>query len=178
MQQDTTPAGSIIGLSASALAEGIRTGKFSATEVTDAHIERIEAVNPRLNAVVIPMFDEARAQASAADEALRQGTEVGPLHGVPVTIKEQYRVAGTQTTLGATKQIGNVYDDEGPLVTKLRTAGAIVLGKTNIIQTLAGWESDNPVYGRSNNPWNLDRSPGGSSGGKRQSSLLGAPQLD
>ncbi len=85
---------------------------------------------------------------------------------MPVTIKEQYRVAGTQTTLGASKQVGNVYHDEGPLVTALRDAGAIVLGKTNIIQTLAGWESDNPVYGRTNNPWNLDRTPGGSSGGE------------
>ncbi|MGI9610388.1 MAG: amidase [Acidimicrobiia bacterium] len=166
MQQDTTSATSIIGLSASALAERIRAGELSAAEVTNAHIRRIEEVNPRLNAVVIPLFDEARAQASGADEALRRGEEIGPLHGVPVTIKEQYRVAGTQTTLGATKQIGNVYDDQGPLVTKLRTAGAIVLGKTNIIQTLAGWESDNPVYGRSSNPWNLDRSPGGSSGGE------------
>jgi fatty acid amide hydrolase len=166
MHQDTTPAESITGLGALELAERIRVGELSAIEVTDAHIRRIEAVNPQLNAVVIPLFDEARAQASAADDALRRGDNVGPLHGVPVTIKEQYRVAGTQTTLGATKHIGNVYDDEGPLVTKLRSAGAIVLGKTNIIQTLAGWESDNPVYGRSSNPWDLGRSPGGSSGGE------------
>jgi fatty acid amide hydrolase len=112
------------------------------------------------------LFDEARAQAVEADEARSRGEPLGPLHGVPVTIKEQYRVAGTQTTLGATNQIGNVYHDEGPLVTKLRQAGDIILGKTNIIQTLAGWESDNRVYGRSNNPWNLDRTPGGSSGGE------------
>lgn len=166
MSDDVTNSDPIIGSSASDLAERIRAGDLSAVDVVEAHIERIEEVNPALNAVVITLFDEARAQASAADHALRRGDAVGPLHGVPVTIKEQYRVAGTQTTLGASKQIGNVYQDEGPLVTKLREAGAIVLGKTNIIQTLAGWESDNPVYGRTNNPWNLDRSPGGSSGGE------------
>jgi len=166
MQQDGTSAGSTIRFSASELAERIRERQVSVVDVVEAHIGRIETVNPQLNAVVIPLFDEARAQAAAADDALRRGEEVGLLHGVPVTIKEQYRVAGTQTTLGASKQIGNVYEDEGPLVTKLREAGAIILGKTNIIQTLAGWESDNPVYGRSNNPWNLDRSPGGSSGGE------------
>lgn len=156
----------IIGSSASDVAERIRIRELSVVDVVEAHIERIEEVNPALNAVVITLFDEARAQAITADQALRRGDAVGPLHGVPVTIKEQFRVAGTQTTLGASKQIGNVYQDEGPLVTKLRAAGAIILGKTNIIQTLAGWESDNPVYGRTNNPWNLDRSPGGSSGGE------------
>ena len=166
MQQDGTPTESIVRLSASELAERIRERRVSVVDVVEAHIGRIETVNPQLNAVVITLFDEARAQAAAADDALHREEKVGPLHGVPVTIKEQYRVAGTQTTLGASKQIGNVYHDEGPLVTRLRDAGAIILGKTNIIQTLAGWESDNPVYGRSNNPWNLDRSPGGSSGGE------------
>jgi fatty acid amide hydrolase len=156
----------IIGLDASELAMRIRSGDLSAVDVTEAHIARIEETNAELNAVVIPLFDEARSRAAAADEELRRGEEVGPLHGVPITIKEQFRVAGTQTTLGASKKIGNVSHDEGPLVTKLREAGAIILGKTNIIQTLAGWESDNPVYGRSNNPWNLDRTPGGSSGGE------------
>ena len=135
----------IIRLDASELARRIRGRDLSAAEVTEAHIGRIEDVNPQLNAVVIPLFDEAREQAAAADQALQRGERVGPLHGVPITIKEQYRVAGTQTTLGASKKIGNTYHDEGPLVTRLREAGAIILGKTNIIQTLAGWESDNPV---------------------------------
>ena len=145
-------------LGASEQAERIRAGELSARDVTAAHISRIESVNGQLNAVVIPLFEEALEQAAAADDALQRGDAVGPLHGVPVTIKEQYRVAGTQTTLGASAQIGNVSHDEGPLVTKLRDSGAIILGKTNIIQSLAGWESDNP--------WNLDRTPGGSSGGE------------
>jgi len=152
--------------SASELAEQLREGELSAHEVIEAHIRRIEKVNPQLNAVVIPLFEQARTQAEEADQKRGRGESLGPLHGVPVTIKEQYRVAGTQTTLGATSKIGNVYNDEGPLVTALRDAGAIILGKTNIIQTLAGWESDNRVYGRSNNPWNLERTPGGSSGGE------------
>ena len=153
-------------LSAVEIAEKVRAGEVSAVEVTEAHIQRIEEVNPKLNAVVIPLFDQARDQAREADAKQARGEPLGRLHGVPVTIKEQYMVAGTQTTLGATNKIGNIYHDEGPLVTKLREEGAIILGKTNIIQTLAGLESDNRVYGRSNNPWNLDRTPGGSSGGE------------
>jgi fatty acid amide hydrolase len=158
--------GTITNLSALELAKKMKAGELSVLEVTEAHIQRIEAVNPHLNAVVIPLFDQACTQAKEADKKRARGDPLGPLHGVPVTIKEQYRVAGTQTTLGATNKIGNVYHDEGPLVTKLRQAGAIILGKTNIIQTLAGPESVNRVYGRSNNPWNLERTPGGSSGGE------------
>lgn len=153
-------------LSASELALKTKAGELSAVEVTEAHIRRIETVNPVLNAVVIDLFDQARAQAREADKTRSRGDPLGALHGVPVTIKEQYRVKGTQTTLGATSKIGHIAQSEGPLVRKLRDAGAIILGKTNIIQTLAGWECDNRVYGRSNNPFDSDRSPGGSSGGE------------
>ncbi|MFQ5433680.1 MAG: amidase family protein, partial [Anaerolineae bacterium] len=166
LQEMKDTAVSLTQLSASELATGIREGRFSALEVVEAHIRRIEAVNGDLNAVVIPLFEQARQEAQAADEARRRGEPLGRLHGVPVTIKEQYRVAGTQTTLGATNKIGNIYHDEGPLVTKLRAEGAIILGKTNIIQTLAGLECDNRVYGRSQNPYNHARTPGGSSGGE------------
>ena len=122
----------IIRLSAVEMAQQIKSGKLSAQEVVEAHIQRIEAVNPQLNAVVIPLFEEALAQAVAADEAQQRGEPLGPLHGVPVTIKEQHRVGGTQTTLGATHQIGKVYNSEGPLVRKLRQAGAIILGLANL----------------------------------------------
>lgn len=164
-RNNTRSPGDTIHLSASEVAGALKAGDLSAEEVVDAQIGHIQNVNPALNAVVIPLFDEARAQARMADEARARGEPLGALHGVPVTIKEQYKVRGTQTTLGATNKIGNVYDDEGPLVTKLRAEGAIILGKTNIVQTLLGHESDNRVYGRSNNPWDLERSPGGSSGG-------------
>jgi fatty acid amide hydrolase len=156
----------ITDLSASELVEKITAGELSVQEVTEAHIQHIERVNGKLNAVVIPLFDEARAQAKGADQKRNRGEPVGPLHGVPMTIKEQYQVAGTQTTVGLTKEVGKKYNSDGPLVAKLRQAGGIILGKTNVMQTLAGWESDNPVYGRTNNPWDLDRTPGGSSGGE------------
>jgi len=163
---EKTQVGEITTLSAVELAAGVREGRFSVGEVVDAHIRRIEQVNGDLNAVIIPLFDEARAAAAEADAKQARGEPLGRLHGVPVTIKEQYRVAGTQVTLGALNKVGNIYNEEGPLVTKMREEGAIILGKTNIIQTLSNFESDNRVYGRSNNPWNLDRSPGGSSGGE------------
>jgi fatty acid amide hydrolase len=153
-------------LSASELAKQIRKGEVSSREVTEAHIRRIEAVDQDLNAVVIPLFDQARVQAEAADKKQGRGEPLGALHGVPVTIKEQFRVKGTDATIGVLSQVGKKYDSEGPLVTKLRKAGAIILGKTNVTQTLAGWESDNRVYGRTNNPWDLTRTPGGSSGGE------------
>ena len=157
---------SILKLSATEMAAAVRQGQLSAVELTEAHIKRIEAINDKLNAVVIPLFEQARQQARAIDEKRKAGEATGALLGVPVTIKEQYMVAGTQTTLGATNKIGNVYHSEGPLVTKFREAGAVILGKTNIVQTLAACESDNRVYGRSNNPWNPERTPGGSSGGE------------
>lgn len=160
------PSNELCKLSASDLAIIIKNGEVSAREVTEAHIQRIEEVNPDLNAVVIPLFEEARLQADQADKKRSRGEILGELHGVPITIKEQFRVAGTETTLGYKKLIGNKYDSEGPLLAKLRAAGAIIMGKTNIIQALTGWESDNPVYGRTNNPWDLERSPGGSSGGE------------
>ncbi|HEX7733466.1 MAG TPA: amidase family protein [Ktedonobacteraceae bacterium] len=131
-----------------------------------AHIRRIEAVNPRLNAVVVSLFEQARAEASRADRLREQGTLLGPLHGVPITLKEQLMVAGTPTTVGILHQQARPMEQEGPLVTRLRQAGAIVLGKTNVAQLLMYHESDNPVYGRTNNPWDLARTPGGSSGGE------------
>ncbi|MFN2199601.1 MAG: amidase [Caldilineaceae bacterium] len=157
---------SLTEMSATELAHLIRSGHVSAREVVDAHIARIEAVDDKLNAVVIRLFDAARAEADEADRRRAQGAELGPLHGVPVTIKEQFRVAGTVTSCGFTDYIHNVCEDEGPLVRSLRQAGAIILGKTNVMQALGGWECDNPVYGRANNPWDLARTPGGSSGGE------------
>jgi fatty acid amide hydrolase len=153
-------------LSASAIAARIRAGELSAQEAVEAHIQRIEAVNPQLNAVVVPLFEQARAEARAADAARARGESLGPLHGVPITIKDQFMVAGTPTTWGLPSQAGHRAEADGPLVGRLRQAGAIVLGKTNVPQLLYYAEADNPVYGRTNNPWNLQRAPGGSSGGE------------
>jgi fatty acid amide hydrolase len=176
-EQERTKQQNLINMSATELAQRIKSGEISAWEVVEAHIHRIEAVNPSLNAVVIPLFEQALAQAKTADEARVHKEPLGPLHGVPITIKEQFYVAGTQTTLGLLNQVGNVANKDGPLVSKLRKAGAIILGKTNIFQMLVGHESDNPVYGRTNNPWDLKRTPGGSSGGEAAIIAAGGSSL-
>jgi fatty acid amide hydrolase len=156
----------ITRLGAGELRDRIASGELSAAEVVEAHIRRIEAVNPRLNAVVVPLFDQARTQAQAADAARQRGEPLGPLHGVPVTIKEMFDVAGTPTTLGLTTRAAVKAAADAAPVARLRQAGAIVLGKTNVPQFGMMYESDNPVYGRTNNPWDLGRAPGGSSGGE------------
>lgn len=155
----------ITSLGASEIAEKIISGAFSAREAVEAHIRRIEAVHHKLNAVVVPLFDQARAEAEAADNARLEGKPAGPLHGVPITIKESFDVAGTATTMGLSERIEHRAKEDGPLVARLRRAGAIILGKCNVPQLLMAPESDNPVYGRTNNPWNTERAPGGSSGG-------------
>ena len=152
-------------MSATEMAREIGRGALAAREAVEAHIGRIVSVNPRLNAVVVPLFDAARAAAAAADAARREGTPLGPLHGVPITIKESFDVAGAPTTIGLSERAGHRATADGPLVARLRSAGAIILGKTNIPQLVMLNEADNPVYGRTNNPWNLARAPGGSSGG-------------
>jgi fatty acid amide hydrolase len=160
------PRTDLFRLSASEMARQIAAGLITSAELIDAHILRIEAVNPRINAVVVPLFAQARAQAAAADEARRRGESLGPLHGVPATIKECFHVAGTPATEGVGRFADEIMSADGPLVERLRRAGAIVLGKTNVPQLMLFHETENPVYGRTNNPWNPQRSPGGSSGGE------------
>jgi fatty acid amide hydrolase len=155
----------IVGSSATEIAHKIAVRELSVSEVVEAHIQRIEEVNPRLNAVIIPLFDQARSQAKAADEARSRGETLGLLHGVPITIKESFDVAGTVSNMGISA-LSQTAKQDAPLVKRLQQAGAIILGKTNVPQLLASNESDNPVYGRTLNPWNPERSPGGSSGGE------------
>ncbi len=151
-------------LSAGELARAIAERRLTARDAVEAHIARIEAVNPTLNAVVVKRYDEARREADAADHALREDRLRGPLHGVPITLKEQFTAAGMPATIGVAGAAND--DEDGPLVARLRAAGAIVLGKTNVPQLLLYNESDNPVYGRTNNPADPARSSGGSSGGE------------
>src|SRR6185295_11701054 len=117
--------------SATELAAGIAEGRFSSVEVVEAHIERIEGTHRALNAVVVPLFDQARAAAAAADLARSQGQPLGPLHGVPITIKECFHIAGTASAIGIERLAGEIFAADGVLVQRLRRAGAIVLGKTN-----------------------------------------------
>ena len=151
---------------ASELARRIADGTISAVDAVEAHIARIERVNPALNAVVVKRYDEARAEAREADRRRAAGEPLGALHGVPVTIKECLDFAGLPSTFGLPSRARHAAEADDPYVARLRAAGAIVLGKTNVAQMLLAVESSNPVYGRTNNPWNLDRAPGGSSGGE------------
>ncbi len=154
-------------MGAAELAQRIAAGEVSSAEVVEAHCRRIEAVNGRLNAMVIPLLDQARREARRVDETRARGEALGPLAGVPVTIKECYHIAGTASTIGIDgfQPAASVREDS-VLVARLKQAGAVVLGKTNIPQLMVMHETDNPVYGRTNNPWNLDRGSGGSSGGE------------
>ena len=151
---------------ASTLANQIASGERSAAEVLESQIAWLETVDPKVNALALPRLEAAREEAARADARQRAGEPLGPLHGVPMTIKEQFDVAGMPTNLGVPTQSGYVADRDGPLVARLRDAGAIVMGKTNIMMTLASWECDNPIHGRTDNPWDLSRTPGGSSGGE------------
>lgn len=161
-----TKANDLTQLSASEMARRIAAGTLSSVDLVEAHIRRIQAVNPQLNAVVVPMFDQARDEARAADAARDRGEPLGPLHGVPITIKECFHIAGTPSTEGVHRFAGELLPADNPLVARLRRAGAIVLGKTNVPQLMLMHETDNPLYGRTQNPWDLDRAPGGSSGGE------------
>jgi fatty acid amide hydrolase len=158
-----TEQGELIGLPAGELASLIASRRVSAREAVSAHIERIESLDGKLRAVVVPLFEQALGEAAEAD---RTNPEGRPLHGVPVTVKESYDVRGTPSTLGASSRRAQQAEEDAELVARLRAAGAIVVGKTNVSQLLLYVEADNPVYGRTNNPWNLDRTPGGSSGGE------------
>ncbi len=148
------------------LAARFASGQVSALEIVDAHVARIEAVDTKLNAVVVKRYDAAREEARALDARRARGEGCGPLAGVPLTIKESIDVTGTPTTFGITTRADDVASSDDPYVARLRAAGAIVLGKTNVPQLLIFTETDNPLHGRSNNPWNVERSPGGSSGGQ------------
>lgn len=150
------------------MAEALRRRCFSATELVDAHIAHIEQVNYKLNAFIHTDFERARKEAAAADETLRSRNThpIGPLHGVPISIKSSIDVAGFPCECGSKLRRGHVASSDAPLVARLRAAGAIILGNTNAPECLMAWETDNLLYGRTNNPWDLQRTPGGSSGGE------------
>lgn len=149
---------------ATKLAELIRTREVSSVEVVQAHLGRIEAANPKINAVVT-LAEGALDAAKAADEALSAGVEAGPLHGVPFTVKDSFDTAGVLTQRGSPIFKGRVPDTDATSVARMKNAGAILLAKTNLPEFSYSTETDNLLTGRSNNPWNLDRTPGGSSGG-------------
>src|SRR5690606_19194268 len=134
--------------------------------------------NPLLNAVISDQIPQARQLAASHDTALAKGNGVGPLHGVPITVKESFDLAGLETTWGASEFKGNVAIRTATAVQRLEQAGAVVFGKTTIAANLADWQSFNPVYGSTNNPWDLARSPGGSSGGSAAALAAGLTALE
>jgi fatty acid amide hydrolase len=152
--------------SATGLAASLARGDVSSVEATKALIARIEAVDGMLNAVVVRRFEEALMEARAADERRARSEPLGPMHGLPVTIKESLDVAGTPTTFGLTTRSHARAGHDDPYVAKWRAAGAVVIAKTNVSQLMIFIEADNPVYGRTNNPWDIARTCGGSSGGE------------
>jgi len=151
---------------ATELALRIRRKQLSPREVVEAHLDRISAVNPKVNAIVTLMADQALAAAKIAENAVMSGAALGPLHGVPFSIKDAIDAAGIPTQCGSQLLAGNIPDKDGTAVARYRDAGAIPLAKTNVPEFSCWWETDNLVTGRTNNPWNLDRTPGGSSGGE------------
>ena len=148
------------------MAECVGQRKVSPVELVTAHLARIEQINPKLNAFVQVDAERALHQARLAEAAVMCGASLGPLHGVPVSIKSSIEVAGLRCEAGTRLRAGCLAENDAPLVTRLKNAGAIVLGTTNAPELLMAWETDNLLYGRTNNPWDLARTAGGSSGGE------------
>jgi amidase len=174
-----------IFMSATKLAELIRKKKISSEELVKAYVDRIEHVNYRLNAVVMECFDRAMKEAKAADQALRKGNTMGPLHGVPMTIKDSFETEGVISTGGTLGHMNYVPKKDATVVARLRANGAILLGKTNTPEfTLAGGglkgvsTTGNIIYGLSKNPYDLSRGTSGSSGGAGSIIAAGGAAFD
>ncbi len=159
----------IVYLSLSEMAEGIGAKKISPVQLVDAHLSRIRELNPKLNAFVTVDAERARTQAKSAEAGLGtavKSNSIGPLHGVPISIKSSIDVAGLPCECGSILRKGYIPPEDAPLVARLRAAGAIILGNTNVPEFLMAYETDNLLSGQTNNPWDLSRTPGGSSGGE------------
>ena len=164
--------------SATILAKKIRDKEISSRELTDFYINRIEEFDQKLNAVPVHNFDEARRQADAADTALAKGELLGPLHGIPMTIKEAYNVKGLPTTWGHPAFGDNIAQQDSEVTKRLKSAGAHFMGLSNVPLNLGDFQSYNDVYGQTNNPWDVTRTPGGSSGGSAAALAAGLTALE
>jgi amidase len=160
------------------LAADIRKKKIGCLELLDLYLARVEKYDGALNAVVVRDFDRARTRARAADRALARRQVWGPLHGVPMTIKESYDVAGLPTTWGVPALAKNIATKNALAVDRLLGAGVVLFGKTNVPLYLADWQAFNAIYGTTNNPWDVTRAPGGSSGGSAAALAAGLTALE
>lgn len=163
---------------ASQAAKAIKTGQASSYTLVKDLVARIEKLNPALNAIVTLDAEGALRQAQAADEMLQHADVLGPLHGLPITIKDSFETAGMRTVSGFPPFAHRIPSEDAPPVARLRKAGAIILGKTNLPALASGIQTNNPVFGRTNNPWDLARTPGGSSGGPAAAISAGLSYLE
>lgn len=164
--------------SARQLARDLRQKKIGCLELLDLYLARVEKYDGAVNAVVVRDFERARTRARAADRALARGNVWGPLHGVPMTVKESYDVAGLPTTWGVPAYAKNIATRNAEAVDRLLGAGVVLFGKTNVPLYLADWQSFNAIHGTTNNPWDLTRAPGGSSGGAAAALAAGLTALE
>jgi amidase len=162
---------------ASGMLAALRARQVSAVELLELHQRRYARHNPDLNAIVEPAFETARQAAGAADARRARG-EDAPLLGLPLTLKESINVRGLRTTVGMPHWKDFRSEHDAPVTARLKTAGAVVMGKTNVPRMLADWQSSNPIYGRTNNPWDRVRTPGGSSGGGAAALAAGLTPLE
>ncbi len=172
------PTDDLIYWSATKLAQALRDKVLSSEEVVTAHLNRIAQVNGKINAIVQLASERALAEARAADAALARGQIKGPLHGVPITIKDSFDTEGIISTAGTKGRAQFVPGQDATVVARLRAAGAILLGKTNTPEFTMDGITDNLVYGRTNNPFDLSRTVGGSSGGAAASVAVGGSPMD
>ena len=159
-------------------AAAIRTGRVSSRDYLELLLDRVERLNPPLNAVVTLDAERARSEADAADRALTEGRDPGPLHGVAMTIKDSFQTVGMRTTSGAPELSEHIPEVDAVPVARLRAAGAVIFGKTNLPIYAGDTQSYNAVFGQTNNPWNLERTPGGSSGGSAAALAAGFTPLE
>ncbi len=175
---DVADATDLAFLSATELAARLAAREIGARELLEHHLARVERLNPGLNAIIWMDAERARADADASDRRRAEGKALGPLDGVPMTVKESFNIAGAPTTWGHPEFRENIAETDSAVVERLRAAGAVIFGKTNVPLMLADWQSFNEVYGTTNNPWDVSRSPGGSSGGSAAALAAGLSALE
>ena len=168
----------LVFATATQLAQMIRDKEVSATEVLDAYLEQIVKYNDKINAIATLDTARAKQRAIEADEALARGENWGALHGVPITLKDTFETSGLLTTAGYKPLKNHIPDRDATVVARLRQAGAIILGKSNLAEMASDYQSTNDLFGRVNNPWNVDYTPGGSSGGSAAAIAAGFSALE
>ncbi len=164
--------------SARELAWRIRKREISSAELLNQFLSRIEHKNPALNAIVTIDVERARAQARSADETLAKSGPIGPLHGVPMTVKDAFEVSGVRSTGGAKIWSENIPQRDAIVIQRLRSAGAVIVGKTNVPAFCSDWQSYNDIFGTTNNPWDVTKTPGGSSGGSAAALAAGLTPIE